>query len=180
MSPESHPGPGPRGSRKGDRGAGPREKKLRDFVERCRQAGLRRTRTLRDLLRALLDGGRPMTLNELHASEHLENQCDKATLYRILQRLVEKEVARRLGVSGKASYFYLIHPDSDDGYLICTGCGTIDSIPTPGSVQDLKDHLQETSGYAHLYHQLEIYGTCPHCIGMTPSVSPQDNPSTCK
>ena len=59
-------------------------------IARCRGAGLRRTKALEELLGTLHAAPRPMTLTELAASERLSNQCDKATVFRLLQRLAQQ------------------------------------------------------------------------------------------
>ena len=104
-----------------------------------------------------------MTLNDLCKSEYLASQCNKTTVFRILKRLVYKEIVRHLGVSGRPAHFYLVDSKSSTGYLICTGCGTIETVPTPDQVQELREHVLKTSGYTRLYQEFEIYGVCPHC-----------------
>ena len=73
------------------------------IIDRCRAAGLRRTKALEELIVTLLDSARPMTLSELASSPRLRDQCDKATVFRLLQRLAEKGVVRRLGLHERAA-----------------------------------------------------------------------------
>lgn len=138
-------------------------KKLEALIERCQISGLRQTRALENLLHAFLESDRPMSLNQLCESEHLARQCDKTTVFRLLKRLASREIVRHLGVSGRPAHFYLVDSGSSDGYLICTGCGSIETVPTPGPIQELRDHIPKTSGYTRLYYEFEIYGLCPHC-----------------
>ena len=136
---------------------------LQDTIERCRQAGLRRTKALEELLVTLLEALRPMTLTELAASPRLATQCDKATVFRLLQRLAEHGVVRRLGLHARAAYFTLLLPDRHHDYLICTGCGSIEAIAAPCPVHDLEDEIRRQTGYRNLYHELEFFGLCPAC-----------------
>ncbi|WAC19301.1 transcriptional repressor [Luteolibacter sp. SL250] len=136
---------------------------IQDTIERCRAAGLRRTKALEELIRTLLENGRPMTLAELATSEHLADQCDKATVFRLLQRLAEHGIIRRLGLHERAAYFTLLVPGKHSDYLICTGCGTIESIKAPCPVHALEDEIREKTGYRNLYHELEFFGVCPKC-----------------
>ena len=48
---------------------------------------------------------------------------------------------RHLGVSGRSAHFYPVDSELSNGYLICTGCGTIETVPTPGQVQELREHI---------------------------------------
>jgi len=132
-------------------------------IERCRDLGLRRTKALEELLTTLVEADRPMTLAELASSERLADQCDKATVYRLLQRLSEHGILRRLGLHERAAYFTLLQPGKHSDYLICTGCGKIESIKAPCPVHELEDEIREKTGYQGLYHELEFFGTCPRC-----------------
>ena len=132
-------------------------------MQRCREAGLRRTKALEELIATLAESGRPMTLAELATSERLSDQCDKATVFRLLQRLAGHGMVRRLGLHERAAYFTLIIPGTHSDYLICTKCGSIEAIKAPCPVHALEEEIREKSGYRDLYHELEFFGVCPKC-----------------
>ena len=132
-------------------------------ITRCRDEGLRRTKALEQLLTTLLESDCPMTLAELADSPRLPNQCDKATVFRLLQRLEEKGILRRLGLHERAAYFTLLLPGQHRDYLICTQCGSIEPIKAPCPVHELEKEIKFTTGYSNLYHELEFFGTCPQC-----------------
>lgn len=136
---------------------------LQAIIDRCRSEGLRRTKALEELIATLLEGDRPMTLAELATSPRLTNQCDKATVFRLLQRLADKGILRRLGLHERAAYFVLLIPGTHKDYLICRDCGSIEPIKAPCPVSKLEKEIQFTSGYKNLYHELEFFGTCPDC-----------------
>ena len=138
---------------------------LQQSLDRCRAAGLRRTRALEQLLATLLHADRPMTLADLAASPRLVHQCDKATVFRLLQRLNEKGIVRRLGLHERAAYFTLLLPGRHRDYLICTGCGSITAVKAPCPVHQLEEEIRRDTGYQGLYHELEFFGTCPGCAG---------------
>lgn len=136
---------------------------VQDTIERCREAGLRRTKALEELVTTLLEKERPMTLGELAASPRLIEQCDKATVFRLLQRLTEKGIVRRLGLHERAAYFTLLQPGHHHDYLICTQCGTIEAIDAPCPVHKLEEEIRKNTGFQGLYHELEFFGICPKC-----------------
>ena len=138
---------------------------LDPIISRCRAEGLRRTAALEQLLTTLLESDRPMTLAELADSPRLANQCDKATVFRLLQRLADKGILRRLGLHERAAYFTLLLPGQHRDYLICTQCGSIEPIKAPCPVHELEKEIKFTTGYRNLYHELEFFGTCPECAG---------------
>ncbi len=139
------------------------ETPLKQVITRCRDLGLRRTKALEELILTLIENPRPMTLSELGSSERLTGLCDKATVYRLLQRLTEHGIIRRLGLHERAAYFTLLQPGKHSDYLICTGCGKIEAIQAPCPVHKLENEIREKTGYQGLYHELEFFGTCPRC-----------------
>lgn len=136
---------------------------VKETIGRCRAAGLRRTKALEELLATLQESQRPMTLAELAAAPRLAGQCDKATVFRLLQRLTEHGVLRRLGLHERAAYFTLLVPGKHSDYLICTACGSIEPVQAPCPVHQLEDEIREKTGYRNLYHELEFFGVCPRC-----------------
>lgn len=136
---------------------------VHEIIERLRGAGLRRTKALEELITTLLESERPMTLAELAASKRLADQCDKATVFRLLQRLAGHGVVRRLGLHERAAYFTLLVPGKHSDYLICTSCGSIEAIQAPCPVHHLEEEIREKTGFRNLYHELEFFGVCPKC-----------------
>lgn len=136
---------------------------VQEIIDRLRGAGLRRTKALEELITTLLESERPMTLSELAASKRLADQCDKATVFRLLQRLAGHGVVRRLGLHERAAYFTLLVPGKHSDYLICTSCGSIEAIQAPCPVHHLEEEIREKTGFQNLYHELEFFGVCPKC-----------------
>jgi Fe2+ or Zn2+ uptake regulation protein len=138
---------------------------IQQTIGRCREHGLRRTKALEELIATLLEAGRPMTLGELAASKRLAEQCDKATVVRLLQRLAGHGIVRRLGLHERAAYFTLLVPGRHSDYLICTSCGSIKAVEAPCPVHELEEEIRKTTGFRNLYHELEFFGLCPECAG---------------
>jgi Fe2+ or Zn2+ uptake regulation protein len=139
------------------------EKIYHATMERCRAVGLRRTKALESLVLTMLGAKRPMTLSELAGAPALTDLCDKATVFRLLQRLSLHGLVRRLGLHERAAYFALIVPGIHRDYLICTSCGSIEPVKAPCPVHALEEEIREKTGYQNLYHELEFFGTCPAC-----------------
>lgn len=137
---------------------------VQEMIQRLRSSGLRRTKALEELITTLLESERPMTLAELAASARMADQCDKATVFRLLQRLAEHGVVRRLGLHERAAYFTLLVPGKHSDYLICTSCGSIEAIQAPCPVHHLEDEIRVKTGFRNLYHELEFFGVCPRCF----------------
>ncbi len=132
-------------------------------VQQCRDRGLRRTKALEEVLRTLIGSPRPLTLADLVESKALRNQCDKATVYRLLMRLEENGILRRLGLHDRCAYFTMKYPGKHSDYLICSECGTIEELDIACPVEALEKEISAKSGYRKLYHELEFFGVCPDC-----------------
>ncbi len=130
---------------------------------KCRAAGMRKTRLLELALRVLVDENRPMRLDDLATSPALEGQCDRATVYRLLKRLEEKGLIRRLGLHERAAYYVMQFPGEHGDYLICRDCGSIERLQRNCPVEALEKEIARETGYADLQHELEFFGVCPGC-----------------
>ena len=137
--------------------------KLDWAVQRCRDLGLRRTKAMEEVLRGLIERGRPLTLADLAETENLRDQCDRATIYRLLIRLEEKGILRRLGLHDRAGYFTMNYPGEHSDYLICSECGSIEELDIACPVEAFEKEISRESGYRELYHELEFFGVCPKC-----------------
>lgn len=133
------------------------------ILSQCKERGLRRTKALEVLIATLLEKNLPMTLAELAEHPSLSELCDRATVFRLLQRLTEKGIIRRLGLHERAAYFSLLIPGRHQDFLICTSCGDMEPIKAACPVHALEKEIASTTGYANLYHELEFFGTCPQC-----------------
>jgi Fe2+ or Zn2+ uptake regulation protein len=132
-------------------------------VERCKQAGLRRTRALLDVLHILIEAGRPLTLADVAESPQLQSAADRATVYRLLLKLEERGILRRLGLHDRSAYYTMIFPGQHNDYLICTRCGKIERLELSCPVTALEAEISRSSGFTGLYHELEFFGHCPQC-----------------
>lgn len=134
-------------------------------LERCREVGMRRTRALELALRVLVAENRPLRLDDLATSEVLDGQCDQATVYRLLKRLEENGLIRRLGLHERAAYYVMQFPGEHGDYLICRDCGSIERLQRNCPVEALEKEIAGETGYLDLQHELEFFGTCPACAG---------------
>ena len=140
------------------------ETRLDWAIETCRERGLRRTKAMKELLRALIEADRPMTLGELCDLDALADQCDRATVYRLLGRLEEKGILRKLGLHERAAYYVFCYPGEHHDYLVCTGCGKIEILHLACPVEALEEEVMQKTGFSGLYHELEFFGRCPRCV----------------
>lgn len=147
----------------GHRPVGDVEAVVREKIVLVRSLGMRRTHLLESVLRELAGRDRPVTIGQIEDS--LQGMCDTATLYRMVERLVEAGILRRIGFHERARYYELVVPGRHHDYLICTGCGAIGDIHLACPVDALEQELAKRTGYSGLQHDLLFFGLCPECQG---------------
>lgn len=133
------------------------------LLERAREAGLRRTKALENILAILVSAHQPLSLADIAEAPELTSGADKATVYRVLIKLEELGFIRRLGLHDRSTYYTLLQPGKHDDYLICTQCGRIQRLDIACPVEALEKQIEKESGFRKLYHELEFYGLCPRC-----------------
>lgn len=139
------------------------EKLLAEAMERARASGLRRTKALEDVLSILIHACQPLTLADIAESDHLDSGADKATVYRLLMKLEQRTLIRRLGLHDRSAYYIMILPGEHHDYLICNDCGRIEKLDIACPVESLEKQIAKKSGFKKLYHELEFFGQCPDC-----------------
>ena len=125
---------------------------------------MRRTRALELVIEEMAKAGRPVTTQELASTAALAQQCDQATVYRLVIKLLEQGLVRKLGLHERSAYFALLVPGEHHDYLVCTDCGAIQTLDISCPVAKLEEDIMKTSGFQEIYHELEFYGTCPECV----------------
>ncbi len=134
---------------------------LAESMKRAREAGLRRTKALSDVLSILIHACQPLTLADIAESKDLLSEADRATVYRLLIKLEQHGLIRRLGLHDRAAYYIINLPGEHHDYLICNDCGRIERLDIACPVQELEQTIAKNSGYKSIYHELEFYGQCP-------------------
>ena len=134
------------------------------MMERAREAGLRRTKALENVLSILVHSHQPLSLADIAESPDLTSGADTATVYRVLVKLEELGLIRRLGLHDRSAYYTLLQPGHHDDYLICTQCGRIQRLDIACPVEAFEKQIEKQSGFQKLYHELEFYGLCPQCV----------------
>lgn len=138
--------------------------RLDGLLSECAASGLRRTAALEATLRVLAAAAQPVTLQQISASSAFGVACDPATIYRLVTRLEEKRIVRRIGFHSRAAH-YCLRESSHQDYLICRDCGTVEILDIACPVEHLEKQIAEESGFSDLEHELEFYGRYLACQG---------------
>ncbi len=136
---------------------------VESLVEHCRSKGLRKTALLVALLRLFLNSIKPISVQAIQSDSSIGDSCDTATVYRLLGRLEERGIVRRIGSHERSMHYVLNLGHNHREYLICTQCGGVEVLDFPCPVDTLEQKIARKTGYQHLYHELQFFGVCPKC-----------------
>jgi len=143
------------------------ESRFKWASEECREQGLRRTAALTAVLTELTSLEKPVSLRDLAqmgADDSLISElCDQTTLYRILMRLEQCGLVRKLRSHDRAALFVMKYPGEHSDYLICEKCGETALLEMDCPVEGLEKSISMKSGYTGISHELEFFGICPNC-----------------
>jgi len=137
---------------------------VEDCIHRIRALGMRRTRALECVLGELANENLPLTIGDLAQKPSLHQQCDPATIYRLVERLQQVGILRKLGLHERAMFYEINLPGHHRDYLICHLCGSISDINEKCPVEQLEQELIKKTGYSNIQHDLVFYGECPDCV----------------
>ena len=129
---------------------------------RLNACGLKNTRQRREVIDVLEKSARPVTADAIFLAlrEQGEN-ISLSTVYRILELMVEKKLARRISTVEEGGALFEL-ADTHRHYLVCLGCHRmfpLDDCP----LEEYEKELTERTGFDVTGHSLEIYGYCRDC-----------------
>jgi Fur family transcriptional regulator, ferric uptake regulator len=133
--------------------------------ERLRRARQRYTAGRQELIAALLEAGRPVSIAELVGTGASASQ---SSLYRNLTVLESCGVVLRIPAADGVARFEVAEDLSrHHHHLVCSDCGRIEDVDLPGPVEAALRGAMRATGEAHGYeireHRLELHGVCTGC-----------------
>ncbi len=127
-------------------------------------AGLRQTPVRSAVIETLSKADRPQSVQEIVAA--LPNGTDVVTVYRTLNTLVEKGLARKIRSEDRSWLFELVAEGEKSehvhAHFVCDSCGTVECLPdveVPAAPRSAKLN----KGYVVTKQDLTLHGTCPKC-----------------
>ena len=135
---------------------------IQALLDACSASGLRKTAALEACLRVLIEADQPVTLQQIAASPRFGVTCDPATLYRLVMRLEEKRIVRRIGFHSRAAH-YCLRESAHQDFLVCRDCGSVEILEIACPVEHLEQQIATESGFSDVEHELEFYGRCGAC-----------------
>jgi Fur family ferric uptake transcriptional regulator len=129
---------------------------------RLAAAGERVTRQRLLIAEELTAAGEQLSAQELYERLRAAHpDVGRATVYRVLEALVEVGAARRLERPGHV-YAYVACDPQHHHHLVCTRCGRVEEIGEQ-FVQELSDGIARRYKFKIEDSTLDFYGLCAEC-----------------
>lgn len=126
-----------------------------------RAAGMRQTPQREAILRVLQGSDRPLSVEEIWALM-AENRSGLPTIYRNLERFVDKGWVESLLGPDQVMRFVRCRSEVHHHHLQCEGCGRtveVDGCAVTGAIAT----LESQSGFRITRHELQLFGLCARC-----------------
>lgn len=129
--------------------------------ETIKDKGLRITPARIAVLKILEESLKPLDIASIYkevSRHHVD--ADQATIYRIIENFIQKELVVRLQLQEKK--FYYERKKRDHHHAICDECGAIEDIGRC-SMKRSEKKVEEKLGFKIKNHSLEFFGICRNC-----------------
>jgi Fur family transcriptional regulator, ferric uptake regulator len=128
-------------------------------------AGLRRTPVRTGVIDVLTRASRPHTVLEIVT--HLPKGTDTVTVYRTLNTLVSKKLARRVRGEDRSWLFELVdashHQQHVHAHFVCDECGTVECLQDVAVPTSVPHSAKLQKGYEVTKQEVTLHGVCPKC-----------------
>lgn len=135
-----------------------------DYKALLTGAGLKVTPHRLAVLELLGRGDGPLSAGQVHARLSPGHPLDRVTVYRTLEALCEKGLARRLRTGGRTCFYHLACPEHPPHpHFYCTMCGELSCLSQGAVKVDLSRLGGSFPGRVSVLN-LSLEGVCPACL----------------
>ena len=129
------------------------------------KADQRYTSGRRRLVKALVDGGRPLTISQIG---EIDTSLPQSSMYRNLTILEEAGAVSRIVTNDEfARYELAEHLTGHHHHLICNSCGDVADFSLDEQTENQLDAALSAAaaseGFTVTEHRLDLLGTCSAC-----------------
>jgi len=144
---------------------------LRGHLKRSR---LKQTAQRELVLKALLEGPRYVTMDELvSAVQKRDKGTGYSTVYRCMKLFCECALAKEHHfLYGKTCFEHSLDEKAHD-YLVCRQCGRVQEFSNP-LIQAVQEKVSRELDFKLQEHRVELYGVCSSCQGPLESRPEED------
>ncbi len=138
-----------------------------EVTEILHAAGLRRTPVRTGVVSLLSKSKRPLSVQDI--VDELPDGTDVVTVYRTLNTLVTKKLARKVRGEDRSWRFEAATEKGGTqhahahAHFVCDECGTVECLPDMEIPDVSRKNAALGKGYAVTKQEVTLHGTCPKC-----------------
>ena len=126
----------------------------------------RTTTASSNILSILKESKNPLSVSCIINKLKLRNLSpNKATIYRILKKLIDKKVIVELNIKNRFSFFEITK--AEHHHFFCNECDKVFCLDNQNSKISLIQSLVENNNFSVESHEFNLYGTCQPCLERT-------------
>ena len=150
------------------------DKQLAVLRAHLKKSKLKQTAQREVVLKALLEGPRYATTDELVAAvQKRDRGIGYSTVYRCLKLFCECGLAKEHHfLYGKTCFEHSLDGEPHD-YLVCKQCGRVQEFSNP-LIQAVQEKVSKELDFKLQEHRVELYGICSNCQGPVDSRPEED------
>ncbi len=138
-----------------------------ELDKEIRDSGLKSTKSRCAILDILKQKKKPVSADEVYMElKSRDMSLNISTVYRTLEALTEKNLVKKLSITGESKALFELNTVGHRHYLVCLGCRktmAIDGCP----LESYEKELADETDFVIEGHKLDIYGYCPECQNKT-------------
>ncbi len=138
-----------------------------ELNKEIRASGLKSTKSRCAILDILKQNDRPASADEVYMELKSRGiSLNISTVYRTLDAMTEKNLVKKLSITGESKALFELNAIGHKHYLVCLGCRktmAIEGCP----LESFERELAEETDFVIEGHKLDIYGYCPECRNKT-------------
>jgi len=132
-------------------------------MKELKNKNLRKTKLRVFLLKTLLDGAKPLAIeNLLNVLSKAKIEVHKTSVYRQLSVLKNEKIIREVQF-GENKKRYEIYPDNHHHHLVCVDCGHVEDVNAEKDLTSLEKKIFQDKKFKVVNHSLEFFGLCANC-----------------
>ncbi len=134
------------------------------IISELDKKGFRNSEKRNAIIRAFVASNKHLNADELYEIvKKIRAGIGFVTVYRTLKLLVRYGFAREVDFKdGFTRYEINDEPSVQHDHLICIRCGSVTEFKD-AEIEKLKDKASSNTGFAPIFHRLEIFGICKQC-----------------
>jgi Fur family ferric uptake transcriptional regulator len=141
------------------------DKELTQLREHLKKARLKQSQQRETVLRALLEGPKYVTLDDLaRRAQTMDRSIGGSTVYRAMKLFIEVGLAKEHKFLYGRTCFERGVDGAPHDYLVCKQCGKVQEFSNP-LIQAVQEKVSKELDFKLQEHRVELYGICSECQG---------------